>query len=259
MAVNVGIVGLGTIGNYLIDRILDSSDFVLAAVFDIKEERYIELKNRLHCTPHLMKVKDFPQITDVFVECASPKAVEDVVLEAFKRQKIAIIASIGGLMDNPSLWEKIESMDGKLILPSGAIGGLDILKALEKSEIESVELITRKNPRSIPSVELPDDAEEFIVYNGSAREAIRQFPKNVNVAALLSLAGVGFDRTRVTLIADSRVKYNIHIIEIKSKCGNYKITCENFPFERNPATSKLAAQSIWASLKLINGKVTYGL
>jgi aspartate dehydrogenase len=259
MLIRVGIIGLGTIGNYLIEKIQDHNDFSITAVWDILNERYEEFASGFDSPPPLRKVEDFPIETDVFVECASSKAVENIVVEAFKRGKAVIVASIAGLMDNPKLWEIIENQDGRLILPSGAIGGLDIFKALDKDDIESVELETRKHPHSLPSLNFPSGMDEMEVYNGPAREAIRKYPQNVNVAALLSLAGIGFDRTRVRLVADSKLKHNVHRVQIISGSGNYRITCENFPFERNPATSQLAAQSIWATLKSLSEKVVYGL
>jgi len=259
MPVNIGIVGLGAIGSYLIDKILESENLALKAVWDISPERYDDISKRLKSPPPLLKVEEFPPDTDVFVECASTKAVESVVLESFKRGKTIIVASIAGLMDNPKLWNEINRLNGKLILPSGAIGGLDILKALEKDDIESVEITTRKHPRSIPSVAFPEGTKELEIYEGPARDAINKYPQNVNVAALLSLAGIGFDRTRVRLILDSQIKHNIHRIEIIGKTGRYQIICENFPFERNPATSQLAAQSIWACLKSLNEKIIYGI
>jgi len=259
MPIKVGIVGLGAIGNYLVDRILESDEIVLSAVYDISQERYEELRGRLKSTPPLKPPDSFPADTDVFVECASIEAVDGVVKEACKRGKIVIVASIGAIVDNPELIEEVMKSAAKMILPSGAIGGLDILKAIDKEDIEIVELTTRKHPRSLSGVKIDDSGTEVEVFNGSAGEAIKLFPKNINVAATLSLAGIGFDRTRVRIIADPKSEHNVHQIKIRSKCGNYSITCENYPFERNPATSKLAAQSIWAALKSINDKIVVGL
>lgn len=259
MQINVGIVGLGAIGNFLVDRILENDEFSISALWDISYDQYYELAGRLESPPPLLKIDEFPASTDVFVECASVNAVDQVVREAFKRGKTVIVASIGGLMDNQSLWDEIDKLPGKLILPSGAIGGLDILKALERDDIESVTLTTRKHPRSLKSITMPEEADEFEVFNGSAREAIKRFPQNINVAAILSLAGKGFDNTYVKIIADSKLERNTHQIDIISKAGTYRIICENLPFERNPATSKLAAYSIWAALKSVNQKVVLGL
>jgi aspartate dehydrogenase len=259
MPVNVGIIGLGAIGNYLIDCILESDEFSITAVHDISKERYSELTARLKSPPPLSDIHLFPIETDVFIECASVAAVDSVVNEACKRGKTAIIASIGGFVLNPDLLDLVTKSNAKLILPSGAIGGLDILKALDKNDIEIVKITTRKNPKSVQGIKLDENDSPVEIFNGSAREAVKQFPKNINVAATLSLAGIGFDRTVVKIIADPKAERNVHQIDIQSKSGNYRITCENFPFERNPATSKLAAQSIWAALKSINDRIVVGL
>jgi aspartate dehydrogenase len=258
MTQNVAIIGLGAIGNFLIDRITESPDFNLVAVYDITAESYDILHERLDSPPPFFEISDFPSATDVFIECASVKAVNPVLTECMKRGKTAIVASIGGLIDNPGLWELIESSSGKLILPSGAIGGLDLLKAIPHEDLTEVSLTTRKNPRSLPP-ELGEIKTETEIFSGNAREAIKKYPKNINVAAILALAGLGVEKTKVRILADPSIDHNIHEISIKSASGNYFISCQNFPFEINPSTSKIAAQSIWASLTSLTSKVTYGL
>jgi aspartate dehydrogenase len=258
MTLNVAIVGLGAIGNFLIDRITESQDFKLLAVYDIVPESYDVLCDRLDSPPPFFEIVDFPSETDVFIECASVHAVTPVVTESMKRGITAIVASIGGLIDNNSLWELIEYSSGKLILPSGAIGGLDILKAVPPEDLKEVTLVTRKNPKSLPS-ELGEIKSETEIFSGNAREAIKKYPKNINVAAILALAGPGVENTKVRIVADPSIDHNIHEISIKSECGDYFIRCMNFPFEINPKTSKLAALSIWASLVSLTSKVTYGL
>lgn len=258
MTLNVAIVGLGAIGNFLIDRITESQDFNLVAVYDIVPEGYDVLCDRLDSPPPFFEIKDFPSETDVFIECASVKAVNPLVTECMKRGKTAIVASIGGLIDNHGLWELIEYSEGKLILPSGAIGGLDILKAIPPEDLLEVTLVTRKNPKSLPA-ELGEIKSETEIFSGNAREAIQKYPKNINVAAMLALAGLGVEKTKIRIIADPTINHNIHEISIKSGSGDYFISCMNYPFEINPKTSKLAALSIWASLVSLTLKVTYGL
>ncbi|MBU1023530.1 DUF108 domain-containing protein, partial [bacterium] len=139
-----------------------------------------------------------------------------------------------------------------------AIGGMDILKAIDKSDIERISLTTRKNPKSLPE-KYWGMTSETELFRSNALEAIKEFPKNINVAAMLSLAGIGGERTEVRIVADPNIEQNCHEIEIVSKVGNYTIKCSNLPFERNPMSSRLAALSIWAALKSLNEKVVYGL
>ena len=258
MTVNVGIVGLGAIGNFLVDKVESSEEFKLTALYDLIFESYQKTIENLSSPPPFCTPDKFPDDTDVFIECASQQAVEPVVREALIREKTVIVASIGGLVDNPDLWEIIKNSNGKLVLPSGAIGGLDILKAIDKSDIESISLTTRKNPKSLPD-KYKGITSETEVFRSNASEAIKEFPKNTNVAALLSLAGIGAQRTEVRIVADPNIDLNTHEIEIVSKVGNYSIKCANLPFEGNPMSSKLAALSIWAALKSMSGNVVYGM
>lgn len=258
MILKVGIIGLGAIGNYLAERIIESDKFELSTVYDIDESRYHEFSKSLDSPIPLLPLNEFPDDTDIFIECAAVDAVEDVVKEGLKRGKTVIIASIGGLLDKKSLWNFINSSNGKLILPSCAIGGLDIIKAIPKDDIEELTLTTRKNPKSL-SEEYSDIEREVEIFSSNAGEAVKKFPRNINVAALLSIAGIGSQRTKVKIIADPNVERNIHEVSIKSKSGNYIIKCENFPFESNPKSSQLAAQSIWASLDCMDSNISVGL
>jgi aspartate dehydrogenase len=258
MTLKIGIVGLGAIGNYLADRINEDLNFEIIAVNDIDENQYGKFCERFGSTPPLLPVERFPDNVDVFIECASANAVKAVVGEAVRRQKAVIIASIGGVALDVELLDLVHKSKAKVILPSGAIGGLDILKALDKSEISEITLTTRKNPDSLPKTMGTIEAETEI-YCGNASEAIKRFPKNINVAALLSLAGIGLERTKVRIIADPDIDLNTHEISIISTCGRYRITCENQPFPENMASSMLAAKSLFAALKSLKENLTIGL
>ena len=163
---------------YLIDRIIQDSNYQLIAVKDIDESAYEKLCLKISSPPPHFGIDEFPEEVDVFIECASVTAVAPVVKEAMKRNKTVIVASIGGMIETDELWDVIENSNGKLVLPSGAIGGLDILKALDKSQISEVSLTTRKNPDSLPS-EYACAISETEIYCGSARDAIKRFPKKL--------------------------------------------------------------------------------
>ena len=254
----VGIVGLGAIGSYLIERIMDSDKFELTAVDDIERERYVDIASRYKPFILYLPVEEFPNEINVLIECAAVEAVEGVVRKGLRRTKTVIIASIGGLIGKPELWNFINSRKGKLVLPSCAIGGLDIIKAIPEDDIEELTLTTRKNPKSLTE-EYANIEDEVEIFSSNAGEAVKKFPRNINVAALLSIAGIGEERTKVRIIADPKVERNIHEVSIKSKSGNYSIKCENFPLESNPKSSKLAAQSIWAFLDNMDSHVSCGI
>jgi len=165
--------------------------------------------------------------------------------------------SVGALADEGLFNELLEILNKtgrRIYIPSGAIAGLDGVKAAKTKGIESVELTTRKPPTELGTT----TDKETVLYEGPAREGIKKFPKNVNVAATLSLAGVGFDRTKLRIIADPRVDKNIHEIRVKGIFGGFNIKMENLPSPNNPKTSYLAAMSAIATLKGITGAVRLG-
>ena len=253
----IGIVGLGAIGNYLIERIMESDKFELMVVDDIEQDRYVEIATRYKPFILYLPIAEFPNEIDIIIECASVEAVEGVVRKGLRRAKTVVIASIGGLLDKPELWDYINKAKGNLVLPSCAIGGLDIINAIPKEDIEELSICTRKNPKSLTE-EYANIESEVEIFSSSALDAVKKFPRNMNVAALLAIAGIGADRTKVRIIADPKVERNIHEVSIISKSGKYTIKCENFPFESNPKSSKLAAQSIWALIDSMDSRISYG-
>ena len=144
----------------------------------------------------------------------------------------------------------------RIYLPSGAIGGLDVLKAAAiDGGLDSVTLTTRKPAQSLTAE--PITAEQ-ILFDGPARDAIEQFPKNANVAIVLSLAGVGVERTRVRIIADPAITQNIHQIEANGAFGAMEMTIKNNPSPDNPKTSHITGASILAALSNLNRAVSMG-
>jgi aspartate dehydrogenase len=153
-----------------------------------------------------------------------------------------------------------------LYVPSGGIGALDALKAAALSGMDSVTIAVAKPPvawKGIPFVEklnidLDGLTEALVLFDGTAREGVPHFPANVNIAAVLSLSGIGFDRTRLKVIADPALKFNTHHIEMRGKTGNITIQFENVPSPDNPKTSWLACYSALAALKHAKSPVRYG-
>jgi aspartate dehydrogenase len=203
------------------------------------------------------------------VEAASQEAVRDYAKAILNSGKDMLIMSVGALADHKFLDELIaiaQAKGAKIYLPSGAIAGLDGLKSAKEAGIEEVTLTTRKPPKSLVDapyvkekcIHLKNLKKEMLIYEGPAREAVKFFPANVNVAASLSLAGIGPEKTRVRIIADPKIDRNIHEIFVKGEFGELEVKTRNVPSPENPKTSYLAALSAIATLKKISNNIQVG-
>jgi aspartate dehydrogenase len=206
---------------------------------------------------------------DVVVEAASHEAVR-AFGPALLRAGVALIVLSAGALANDELRETLEraaAEHGALLhIPSGGIGGLDALKAACIAGVDSVTIAVTKPPaawKGIPYVErlgidLDRLSAPLILFDGSAREGVPHFPANVNIAAVLSMAGIGFDRTRLKAVADPQLTHNTHFIEVRGKTGNISIKLENVPSPDNPKTAWLACYSALAALEQVQARARYG-
>ncbi|MFM9887956.1 MAG: aspartate dehydrogenase [Burkholderiales bacterium] len=206
---------------------------------------------------------------DVVIEAASHEAVRSFALPVLERG-IAFIVLSGGALTDDAFRATVEAAAARnkamLYVPSGGIGGLDALKGVCAAGAEHVEIAVTKPPaawKDIPYVErLGVDLDRMsgpvVLFDGTAREGVPHFPANVNIAAVLSMAGIGFDRTRLKVVADPALKYNTHFINIRGKTGTINIKFESVPSPENPKTALLACYSAIAALKQLNSRVRYG-
>jgi len=193
------------------------------------------------------------QRPDLIVECAGHDAVERHVLPALRQGVAAIIASIGSLHDAQAMARMADAArqgNTRVQLVAGAIGGIDALAAARLGGLTRVEYTGRKPPhswRNTPAEALCDLGalrEPFTLFEGTAREAARLYPKNANVAATVSIAGLGLDATRAVLVADPGVTRNVHRIVAEGAFGRLDLTMENEPLAANPKTSALTVYSV---------------
>lgn len=268
----VAIIGGGTIATLFIEHIRrgDLGGAQVVAVVgrnDASRGKPLANEHRIAYVTTLNEL--LAQRPDVVVEAASHEAVREFGV-ALLDKGIALIVLSGGALCDDELRGRLETAahaSGALLyVPSGGIGALDALKAAALSGMESVTISVAKPPaawKGIPYVErlgvdLGALNGAYVLFDGTAREGVPHFPANVNIAAVLSLSGIGFDRTRLKVIADPALTLNTHHIEMRGETGNISIKFENVPSPDNPKTSWLACYSALAALKHAKSPVRYG-
>lgn len=264
----VGIIGCGTIGSEIAracqTRLKNYID--LAGICDLIEEKAELLQKSLKDKTPVLGLDDLVKRSDFIVEAAAAKISADILKKAINGKKDVLIMSIGGLLGNENLLENARNAGIRVYLPSGALCGIDGLKSASIGRIDSVTLTTRKPPQGLAgaayitknNIDLSSIKEETIIFEGTADDAVEGFPQNVNVAAILSLAGLGAANTRVRIVTSPDYTKNIHEVEIKSESGNITTRTENLPSKVNPKTSQLAVFSAIATLEGVVSSVRIG-
>ena len=258
MKKNVGIIGVGNIGSALIKHIDKSLKDKIEVVYVLDTDvlRVEILTKKYSFVISTNSMKDLFEKSDLVIESANSKVVPIVLETAIKIKKDLFLISVGGLLGIENLLNKAIQEGIKIMLPSGAISGIDALKASKIAGIRSVSLTTRKSPKSIVGapyleqnrIDVESIDKETLIFEGNAIEAMKGFPKNINVAALLSLGGIGAENTIVKIIISPEYIKNIHEIEVESEAGSFKTVTQNVPSPDNPKTSYLAALSTMAAL-----------
>jgi len=246
----IGLIGFGAIGSHIARQMKNDIAWVVDA--DTAAEKKMAA-TKVRC-PFFSAVPKRCGGADLVVEAASQGAVP-LLLGCLPYCDVMIM-SVGALRDGKLLHKMalLARKHGKKVyLPSGAIGGLDAIASAD-GKIKSVLLETTKSPSSLGRA----DKRRTVVFEGSASDACRLYPKNVNVAATLSLSGIGFEKTTVRIISDPTVKRNIHCITVKSESGSMLFRFENEPFAENPKTSALAALSAISRIRKIKEPMQIG-
>lgn len=252
----IGIVGCGAIGQALLLAAQSGAMAVTVAGVTSRGESKAQdfLATLLQPPPYLERGQLIAR-SDLVIETAGGHVVPDLAEETFAAGRDLMVISIGALLDHPEIIERSRKTGCRLLLPSGAIAGLDGIKSACAGQVDHVVMVSRKPPQALEGapylvereISLSGLDHELELFHGSAREACRGFPANLNVSAAVSLAGIGPDRTQVKIVAAPGLERNCHDIEVKGEFGLLNVHIENIPSE-NPRTGKLTAMSIIRSV-----------
>ena len=253
----VGLAGLGAVGREVARRLEEGiAGLTLAAVAVRNIEKARHNLNRLGDGIAVVATNELAACCDVVMECLPAALFREVAVPAVELGRIFMPLSVGQLLEHSDLVERARATGARILVPTGALIGLDAVRAAAEGEIRSVRMVTRKPPSGFEGVSylrehnisLENLKAPLKIFDGTAREGARGFPANVNVAVALSLAGIGPDRTRLEIWADPAIVRNMHTIEVDADSARFTMTIENVPSE-NPRTSKITALSAVAALR----------
>lgn len=263
----VAIAGFGAIGE-VVARRLDQGmpGLALAAVASRNVERVRAATAGYRSPPPVESLARLAEVADIVIECLPAAAFMDVAEPTLRAGRTLMVASVGQLLAQPQLKDLAARHGGRIVVPTGALIGLDAVIAAAEGEIRSVTMVTRKPPKGLAGaphlvankIDVEGLTEPKLVFKGSAREAVKGFPANVNVAAALSLAGIGPDRTTIEVWADPGLDRNKHTITVESDSARFSMTIENVPSEANPRTGKITALSVVAALRKLASPLRIG-
>lgn len=258
--VKVGLIGCGAIGNFVAEEISTklSSLADITCLFDIDASRAENLKKRVASRANIaLRFSDVFSISDLVVECASQEVVPQVLNAASRYRINVVIMSVGALLGNERLINDLKSKGIKVHIPSGAIAGLDAIRALGREHIKSLHLTTFKPPQALMNapfikkekIDLSRIKQDTVIFEGKVKDAVKNFPQNINVAATLSIISGCEEKMSIKIVASPSIDKNIHHIILNTDSGELEITCQNIPSRENPRTSKLAMLSCFSEVR----------
>jgi aspartate dehydrogenase len=253
----VAIAGLGPIGKKVAEALDQGIEgLALAAVSAQNPEKHHNWLGGLKTSPAVLPIEGLCDAADIVIECAPAKLLRSIVAPFVEKGKTAIVLSVGALLENDDLIDLARQNGGQIVVPTGALIGLDAVTAAAVGEIHSVRMVTRKPVQGLAgapfllenNIDIETIKEPLKIFDGSAREAAKGFPANLNVAVALSLAGIGPDRTRLEIWADPALTRNVHRVEVDSDSARLSMSIENIPSD-NPKTGRITALSVIALLR----------
>jgi aspartate dehydrogenase len=267
MPLRVAIGGFGAIGEAVarrLDRGLGGLSLAAVSARDVAraEAAMAGFARRVPVVP----LARLCEHADIVIECAPADLLRKVAEPALGSGRLVMVLSCGALLDNFDLVELARRHGGRILVPTGALLGLDAVAAAAEGGISSVHMITRKPPRGLigapylaeHGIDIEKLSEPKRVFSGNAREAARGFPANVNVVAALALAGIGPERTTIEIWADPSVNRNTHKIEVEAEAARFSMQIENVPSAENPKTGRLTPLSVVAALKKLTSPLAVG-
>ena len=262
----VGLAGLGAVGLDVARRIeAGIPGLVLAAVAVRDVDKARRNLPQVGTSIAVLAADALAQSCDVVVECLPPEMFRTVASSAIEAGKIFMPLSVGQLLENWDLVARAKETGARILVPTGGLLGLDAVRAAAEGTIRSVTMITRKPPNGLDGapylrergISLKNLKAPLKVFDGTARDGARGFPANVNVAAALSLAGIGPDKTRLEIWADPALDRNTHRIEVDADTAHFSMSIENVPSD-NPRTGRIVALSTVAALRGLVAELKVG-
>ena len=255
----IGLVGCGNIGaDICIALHKGEIPAEVVALTDVDNDRAAVLVRTFQLSAQICTLDELAEQVDFIVECAVASVVKDVLEVAIRHHKDCLVMSVGGLMALPEEIERAKQSGIQVRIPSGALCGLDGIRAAMEGGLHMVTLTTRKPPEGLAgapylienNIDISNLTEPRVVFEGNALEAVKAFPANVNVAGALSLMGIGPKETRVCVIADPNATRNSHEVDAEGAFGSLKAITTNLPSPRNAKSSYLASLSASAELRV---------
>jgi aspartate dehydrogenase len=265
-ALRVAVAGLGAIGLKLaeaLDRGIPGC--VLTAVSANDKSKAAERLSHLGRAVSVVAIEDLEPLADIVVECAPAKRLPDIAEPFLRAGKTVIVLSAGAILVNEHLVGLARQHGGQIVVPTGALLGLDAVTAAAEGEIRSVRMVTRKPVRGLAgapylaehNIRIEEITEPLRIFTGTPREAAIGFPANLNVAVALSLAGIGADKTTLEIWADPALERNVHRIEVDSDSATFSMSIENIPSD-NPRTGRITALSVISYLRKLGAPLRVG-
>ncbi len=263
----VAIGGFGAIGQE-VARALDAGipGLTLAAVSGRDQAKARRALDGFRQAVPVLPLAELAAAADIVVECAPAAVFRELALPVIEAGGTLVPLSVGQLLVHEDLVPMAERTGARILVPTGALLGLDAVRAAAEGKIESATMVTRKPPNGLAGapylvangIELDGLTAPLRVFQGTAREGARGFPANVNVAAALSLAGIGPDRTMLEIWADPGVTRNMHEIRVEADSARFTLAIENVPSAANPRTGKITALSTIALLRGLTATLRVG-
>jgi aspartate dehydrogenase len=267
MQKKIAIYGIGTIGRAVAEALIKGINglaLVALVTRTAGEDITIGVAGR---TYQSSRIEDAILQADIILDCATPSSFHKIAVPVIEAGKIFMTVNAGALAEHDDMIELARHKNATIIVPTGALLGLDAVRAARENGIQSVTLITRKPPQSfadvpyVKTLDLGDISKTqtpLLIFRGSAREAAKALPQNTNVAAALSFAGIGLDRTLVEVWADPAYDKNEHLVRVEAVDTFFTMRIQNHPSKDNPKTSMLTAASVVAALRQLTGPLRVG-